>query len=74
MVNMLEGMSSVKLKCVSKSPGGTPFKLKTRSPKPGDDPGAIIAYALKKKFANMLPSFNEDEEISTIEELDHTFS
>ena len=74
MVNVLDGMSSVKLKCVSKSPGGTPLRLRTRSPKPGDDPGAIIAYALKKKFAKMLPSFNEDEEISTIEELDHTFS
>ncbi|KAI6646146.1 hypothetical protein LOD99_9419 [Oopsacas minuta] len=74
MVNVLEGIGSVKLKCVSKSPGGTPLRLQAKSPKPGDDPGAIIAYALKKRFANILPAFNEDEEISTSEDLDHTFS
>ena len=74
MNNVLEGLGSIRLRRVEKSPGGTPLRLTIRSPKPGDDPGAIIAYALKKRFANMLPSFTENEEYSSTDELDQTFS
>lgn len=49
MVHVLKDLSNVKLKAVQRSPGGTPMRRKPLSA--ATDPAAIIAQALKKKFA-----------------------
>ncbi|KAK8736941.1 hypothetical protein OTU49_004736 [Cherax quadricarinatus] len=52
MSDVLKGLNKVKLKKVSRSPGGTPIRSRPKSPVAGD-PAAIIAAALKKRFAKM---------------------
>lgn len=52
MTDVLKGLNKVKLKKVSRSPGGTPIRSRPKSPLAGD-PAAIIAAALKKRFARM---------------------
>ncbi|KAI0231789.1 Mitochondrial fission regulator 2 [Lamellibrachia satsuma] len=47
MAQVLKGLTSVKLRSIARSPGGTPIREKPRS----DDPASLIAQALKKKFA-----------------------
>ncbi|XP_050711140.1 mitochondrial fission regulator 2-like [Eriocheir sinensis] len=60
MTDVLKGLNKVKLKRVSRSPGGTPVRSRPKSPTPGD-PAAIIAAALKKRFANMHAESPEKE-------------
>ncbi|KAI8513167.1 mitochondrial fission [Branchiostoma belcheri] len=51
MMAVLKDMSNVKLRSVERSPGGTPIRQK---PKESDaqDPAALIAQALRRKFAH----------------------
>lgn len=58
MADVLKNLSSVKLKPVARSPGGTPLRKLPVSCH-GSDPQTIIANALKKKFAlsRMSPDF-----------------
>ncbi|XP_063842278.1 mitochondrial fission regulator 2-like isoform X3 [Scylla paramamosain] len=60
MIDVLKGLNQVKLKKVSRSPGGTPVRSRARSPTPGDT-AAIIAAALKKRFAKMHEDSPEKE-------------
>ncbi|KAG7177661.1 Mitochondrial fission regulator 2-like [Homarus americanus] len=60
MTDVLKGLNKVKLKKVSRSPGGTPVRSRPKSPAP-NDPAAIIAAALKKRFANMHSDSPEKE-------------
>ncbi|KAK7075382.1 Mitochondrial fission regulator 2, partial [Halocaridina rubra] len=52
MTDVLKGLNKVKLKKVARSPGGTPVRERPSSPIAGD-PAAIIAAALKKRFARI---------------------
>ncbi|XP_074642868.1 mitochondrial fission regulator 2-like [Tubulanus polymorphus] len=49
MGEVLKGLGTVKLRSIARSPGGTPLR---QAPKLSDDPANMIAFALKKKFAN----------------------
>ncbi|XP_070808439.1 mitochondrial fission regulator 2 [Pituophis catenifer annectens] len=52
MMDVLKDINNVKLRAVEKSPGGTPL-LKRNKIKPSQwDPAALIAEALKEKFAS----------------------
>ncbi|XP_038047401.1 mitochondrial fission regulator 2-like [Patiria miniata] len=50
MAEVLKGIGSVKLRTVARSPGGTPIRQKPR-PATANDAAALIAQALKRKFA-----------------------
>nr|XP_039271572.1 mitochondrial fission regulator 2-like [Styela clava] len=53
MADVLKDLHKVKLKSVSRSPGGTPFnKKKDDLEVVAGDPASLIAAALKKKFAH----------------------
>ncbi|KAJ8306275.1 hypothetical protein KUTeg_016820 [Tegillarca granosa] len=54
MVDVLKGLSSVKLRSIQRSPNGTPLKprLPPLSSNDCKDPALLIAEALKKKFAH----------------------
>jgi len=53
MSDVLKDLNKVKLKSVDRSPGGTVLKKKGGKPMPiePEDPAALIAAALRKKFA-----------------------
>ncbi|CAH1233907.1 MTFR2 [Branchiostoma lanceolatum] len=59
MMAVLKDMSNVKLRSVERSPGGTPVRQK---PKEADtqDPAALIAQALRRKFAHRKPLGSPD--------------
>ncbi|XP_064625244.1 mitochondrial fission regulator 2-like [Lineus longissimus] len=61
MAEVLKGLSSVKLKSVERSPGGTPIR---RQPKESDpsDAASLIAHALKKKFARTRQFYSPSKE------------
>ncbi|XP_059178391.1 mitochondrial fission regulator 2-like isoform X2 [Physella acuta] len=66
LVHVLKDLSNVKLKAVQRSPGGTPMRRKPLSQ--ASDPAAIIAQALKKKFANhrgMSPDSDHENDSSS---------
>lgn len=48
---VLKGIGSVKLRSIKRSPGGTPIREKPL-PSKSQDPAAMIAQALKRKFSN----------------------
>ena len=51
MADVLKGLGTVKLKSVQRSPGGTPVCDRKKSVPASTDPAALIAAALKRKFA-----------------------
>ncbi|XP_021346545.1 mitochondrial fission regulator 2-like isoform X2 [Mizuhopecten yessoensis] len=55
LTDILKGLGSVKLRSIQRSPGGTPLKVR-RPDRECDrsDPAALIAQALKKKFAQQM--------------------
>ncbi|XP_035663635.1 mitochondrial fission regulator 1-like [Branchiostoma floridae] len=61
MMAVLKDMSNVKLRSVERSPGGTPVRQK---PKEADaqDPAALIAQALRRKFAHRKPVGSPDQQ------------
>lgn len=71
MADVLKDLHKVKLKSVSRSPGGTPFNKKRADPVPAaGDPASLIAAALKKKFAyrkNFDSPQNEDKDGSSFD-------
>ncbi|XP_075056776.1 mitochondrial fission regulator 2 [Mixophyes fleayi] len=52
MLDVLKGMNSIRLRAVERSPGGTPLTSKYKKRCSLNDPAAIIAHALKQKFAH----------------------
>ncbi|ESO06445.1 hypothetical protein HELRODRAFT_160617 [Helobdella robusta] len=63
MTELLKGMKDVKLRQVARSPGGTPFRPKTKPHETGNDLGSFLSRALKRKFAstrNTSPDRNDD--------------
>ncbi|XP_061182148.1 mitochondrial fission regulator 1-like [Saccostrea echinata] len=73
MSEVLKGLSSVKLRSIQRSPGGTPLKPKIAS-QPTADPASMIALALQKKFANQhfhspeIDRENENHDFSSADE------
>ncbi|XP_053315153.1 mitochondrial fission regulator 2 [Spea bombifrons] len=51
MMDVLKDINTVRLRAVERSPGGTPLTRKDKKRRSLNDPAAIIAHALKKKFA-----------------------
>ncbi|XP_073431968.1 mitochondrial fission regulator 2 isoform X2 [Dendrobates tinctorius] len=71
MMDVLKGMNSIKLRAVERSPGGTPLTRKDkkrRSLNDPTDPAAIIARALKQKFAHRNGDDSVDKENRSHEE------
>jgi len=67
MADVLKGLGSVKLKGIERSPGGTVLRAKNSGAEPAGmptDPAAMIAMALKRKFAHRRKATEEDEEES----------
>ncbi|XP_005914392.1 mitochondrial fission regulator 2 [Haplochromis burtoni] len=66
MLDVLKDLNHVKLRSVKRSPGGTP--VKRRRSKGGtallNDPAALIAEALKKKFTHLRHNTSSDKENS----------
>lgn len=65
MSSVLKDIGSVKLRTVDvkRSPGGTPLRTKTHTQDPStDDPAAIIAHALRKKFSHRIFQDSPDKE------------
>ena len=65
MADVLAGLGSVKLQSVPRSPGGTPLRPKGPSRLPTSaplDPAAMIAAALRRKFAHMDKTARTTEE------------
>ncbi|XP_046397697.1 mitochondrial fission regulator 2-like isoform X2 [Ischnura elegans] len=54
MGDVLKDLGSVKLRHVERSPGGTPLRRRPLSP-PRNDPAALLAAALRRRFAHMRP-------------------
>ncbi|XP_029452481.1 mitochondrial fission regulator 2 isoform X2 [Rhinatrema bivittatum] len=51
MMDVLKDLSKIRLRAVERSPGGTPI-TKTKKRNSLSDPAALIAHALKQKFAH----------------------
>lgn len=62
MADVLKGLGTVKLKSVARSPGGTPIRQKPRPCEMSYDPAALIAQALKRKFARQRAEDSPDKE------------
>ncbi|XP_018585598.2 mitochondrial fission regulator 2 isoform X1 [Scleropages formosus] len=68
MMEVLKELNQVKLRAVDRSPGGTPVrKVRTKEPAPSSDPAAIIAEALKRKFAHRRQDDSFDKENRSFE-------
>ncbi|XP_047429600.1 mitochondrial fission regulator 2 [Mugil cephalus] len=66
MLDVLKDLNQVKLRSVERSPGGTPV-MRRRSKGGGaslNDPAALIAEALKRKFAHHRHNISSDKENS----------
>ncbi|XP_068087733.1 mitochondrial fission regulator 2 isoform X2 [Hyperolius riggenbachi] len=68
MMDVLKDMNSVRLRVVERSPGGTPLTRKDKKRRSLNDPAAIIAHALKKKFAHRHNDDSLDKENRSHEE------
>ncbi|XP_037541334.1 mitochondrial fission regulator 2 [Nematolebias whitei] len=66
MLDVLKDLNQVKLRSVQRSPGGTPARRRRsrRSAALLSDPAALIAEALKKKFAQHRHNVSSDKENS----------
>ncbi|MFT7797496.1 mitochondrial fission regulator 2 isoform X1 [Arapaima gigas] len=68
MLEVLKELNQVKLRVVDRSPGGTPVrKVKMKASVPSSDPAAIIAEALKRKFAHRHQEESFDKENHSFE-------
>ncbi|KAM4770994.1 mitochondrial fission regulator 2 [Rhinophrynus dorsalis] len=61
MMDVLKGMNSIRLRAVERSPGGTPLTRKGKKRHSLNDPAAIIAQALKQKFAHKINDDSYDK-------------
>ncbi|XP_015686052.1 mitochondrial fission regulator 2-like, partial [Protobothrops mucrosquamatus] len=52
MMDVLKDINNVKLRAIEKSPGGTPLPKRNKIKQSQWDPAALIAEALKEKFAS----------------------
>ncbi|XP_040282983.1 mitochondrial fission regulator 2 [Bufo bufo] len=71
MMDVLKGINTIKLRTVERSPGGTPLTRKDkkrRSLNDPTDPAAIIARALKQKFAHRHKDDSYDKENRSCED------
>ena len=63
MSSVLKDIGSVKLRSVAKSPGGTPLRRLQEHQQPTmDNPAAIIAQALRRKFSHRVFQDSSDKE------------
>ncbi|XP_073483430.1 mitochondrial fission regulator 2 [Aquarana catesbeiana] len=62
MMDVLKDMNSIRLRAVERSPGGTPLTRKDKKRRSLNDPAAIIAHALKQKFAHRHKNESFDKE------------
>ncbi|KAG7323724.1 hypothetical protein KOW79_013426 [Hemibagrus wyckioides] len=63
MLDVLKDLNQVKLRTVERSPGGTPVrKRRSKGTVSSSDPAALIAEALKRKFAHRLRDNSFDKE------------
>uniref|UniRef100_UPI00398F7B80 mitochondrial fission regulator 2 n=1 Tax=Pristiophorus japonicus TaxID=55135 RepID=UPI00398F7B80 len=67
MMDVLKDMQNVKLRVVERSPGGTPIGKKSAIKAPISDPAALIADALKRKFAHRYINDSSDKENESFE-------
>ncbi|XP_072912411.1 mitochondrial fission regulator 2 [Hemitrygon akajei] len=67
MMNVLKDMQNVKLRVVERSPGGTPVGKKPARKPHISDPAALIAEALKQKFAHRYLNDSSDKENESFE-------
>ncbi|XP_022089675.1 mitochondrial fission regulator 1-like [Acanthaster planci] len=65
MADVLKGLGSVKLRTVARSPGGTPIRQKPR-PTTANDAAALIAQALKRKFARQRAEESPDNKENNV--------
>ncbi|XP_063773462.1 mitochondrial fission regulator 2 isoform X2 [Pseudophryne corroboree] len=68
MLDVLKDMNSIRLRAVERSPGGTPLASKNKKRRSLNDPAAIIAHALKQKFAHRHKDDSFDKENRSHEE------
>ncbi|XP_056151097.1 mitochondrial fission regulator 2 [Lampris incognitus] len=65
MLDVLKDLNQVKLRSVKRSPGGTPVSRRRSKGVPSfNDPAALIAEALRKKFAHYSHNNSSDKENS----------
>uniref|UniRef100_W5NH76 Mitochondrial fission regulator n=1 Tax=Lepisosteus oculatus TaxID=7918 RepID=W5NH76_LEPOC len=62
MLDVLKDMNKVRLRTVERSPGGTPVMKKDKKIISSADPAALIAAALKRKFAHRYKEDSFDKE------------
>ncbi|XP_067840915.1 mitochondrial fission regulator 2 [Heptranchias perlo] len=67
MMDVLKDMHNVKLRVVERSPGGTPMGKKSAIKATVSDPAALIAAALKRKFAHRYINDSSDKENESFE-------
>ncbi|MEE6475761.1 hypothetical protein FKM82_010853 [Ascaphus truei] len=68
MMDVLKDMTKIRLRAVERSPGGTPITRKDKKRRSLNDPAAIIAHALKQKFAHTRNNNSFDKENKSSEE------
>ncbi|KAM8945545.1 mitochondrial fission regulator 2 [Pelodytes ibericus] len=68
MMDILKGINTIRLRSVERSPGGTPLTRKDKKRRSLNDPAAIIAQALKQKFAHRRCDDSFDKENRSHEE------
>ncbi|KAG9347670.1 hypothetical protein JZ751_005243 [Albula glossodonta] len=62
MLDVLKDLNQVKLRAVERSPGGTPVRKRSKKAVASGDPAALIAEALKRKFAHRYKEDSFDKE------------
>ncbi|XP_069743337.1 mitochondrial fission regulator 2 [Narcine bancroftii] len=67
MMDVLKDLQNVKLRVVERSPGGTPMGRKPATKASISDPAALIADALKRKFAHSYLNDSSDKENESFE-------
>ncbi|XP_057678808.1 mitochondrial fission regulator 2 [Corythoichthys intestinalis] len=64
MLDVLKDLNGVKLRAVQRSPGGTPVRRRRSKRSGAEDPAALIARALERKFARHRRDDSSDKENS----------
>ncbi|XP_064196689.1 mitochondrial fission regulator 2 [Anguilla rostrata] len=67
MLDVLKDLNQVKLRAVERSPGGTPVMKRSKKAVDFGDPAALIAEALKRKFAHRRKEDSFDKENRSFE-------
>ncbi|XP_071442697.1 mitochondrial fission regulator 2-like [Hetaerina americana] len=65
MGDILKDLGTVKLRHVERSPGGTPLRRRPLTP-PRNDPAALLAAALRRRFAHMRPDDSSPDRTQVI--------